>query len=390
MQVYLVGGAVRDALLGLPVADKDFMVVGATADELLAQGFCQVGADFPVFLHPDTHAEYALARLERKTGTGHTAFSVQASADVRLEDDLLRRDLTINALAMPVHGLFDDTPVGDTVMDFYGGLDDLKHRILRHVSPAFSEDPLRVLRVARFFARLSPLGFVIHDSTAALMTQIAKDGELSTLSRERIWAEFARALMYPAGHCFITCLHQLQILGHILPMLDDALAKPSIYQAAISRLQTACQNNAPLAARLAMLFVDLPSDAISDCLKQLNAPKAIAQFVHVFANHHQTLLKLPAISSDELLTLIEHTKAHKDSTLLMQLYDACQLYQNAPMPYPASWLDDAIHRYQSVSMANIDRTLTGKAIGDELTRQRRIALHGLLGNFQMATALTIF
>ena len=158
MQVYLVGGAVRDAVLGLPITDKDFMVVGATPQVLLDLGFIQVGVDFPVFLHPKTQAEYALARIERKSGVGHTAFQVHADPSVRLEEDLIRRDLTINALAIEVKGLFDETPMTGKVIDFYGGLTDIQNRTLRHVSPAFSEDPLRVLRVARFLPVLHHLG----------------------------------------------------------------------------------------------------------------------------------------------------------------------------------------------------------------------------------------
>lgn len=392
MKVYLVGGAVRDGLLGLPVKDKDFMVVGTDTATMLAHGFSQVGADFPVFLHPDTHAEYALARLERKVGTGHTAFSVQSSPDVSLADDLLRRDLTINALAIEVTGLFDDTPITGEVMDYYGGLDDLHAKVLRHVSPAFSEDPLRVLRVARFYARFAPLGFVIHDDTQALMQSIAAQGELSHLSRERIWQETARAIAEPHGYHYIDCLHRLGILAHLLPTLAERLANYDTYQAMMTRLQNACRANSPLATRLAMLFSVFGDDinGLNDCLTRLNVPKAIGQFIHAFIHYRATLLALPNITAEQLLTVIEHTKAHKDDTLLMSLYDACEIYQNKSMPYPKAWLADAISRYQSIGMANIDSTLTGKAIGDELTRLRTQALYGLIGNFQMANALTIF
>ncbi len=391
MQVYLVGGAVRDGLLGLPIKDKDFMVVGTDAATMLSHGFSQVGADFPVFLHPDTHAEYALARLERKVGTGHTAFDIHSSPDVSLADDLLRRDLTINALAIEVAGLFDDTPITGDVVDYYGGLADLHAKVLRHVSPAFSEDPLRVLRVARFYARFAPLGFIIHDDTQALMQHIADQGELSHLSRERIWQETSRAMGEPHGFYFIDCLHQLGILVHILPILAKRLADNEVYQAMMTRLQNACRRDGSLATRFAMLFSILDdTNELNDCLTRLNAPKAIGQFIHAFVNYHQVLLNLPNITAEQLFTVIEHTKAHKDDTLLMWLYDACEIYQNKSMAYPKSWLHDAISCYQSVSMANIDPALTGKAIGDELARLRKQALYGLLGNFQMANALTVF
>ncbi|UTO05985.1 tRNA nucleotidyltransferase [Moraxella sp. FZLJ2107] len=391
MQVYLVGGAVRDSLLGLPIKDKDFMVVGADAKMLIDQGFSQVGVDFPVFLHPHTHAEYALARLERKSGTGHTAFSVHASPDVTLEDDLIRRDLTINALAIEVNGLFDDTPKTGEVADFYGGVADLHAKILRHVSPAFSEDPLRVLRVARFYARFAPLGFVIHDDTQALMQHIANQGELSHLSRERIWQETSRAMGEPHGFYFIDCLHQLGILVHILPILAKRLADDEVYQAMMTRLQNACRSDGSLATRFAMLLSILDdTNELNDCLTRLNAPKAISQFIHAFVNYHQVLLNLPNITAEQLFTVIEHTKAHKDDTLLMSLYNACEIYQNKSMAYPKAWLNDVITRYQTISMANIDPNLTGKAIGDELSRLRKQALLGLLGNFQMANSLSIF
>lgn len=392
MQVYLVGGAVRDSLLGLPIKDKDFMVVGADAKILIDQGFSQVGVDFPVFLHPHTHAEYALARLERKSGTGHTAFSVHASPDVTLEDDLIRRDLTINALAIEVNGLFDDTPKTGEVADFYGGVADLHAKILRHVSPAFSEDPLRVLRVARFYARFAPLGFRIAPETQTLMQSISGAGELSHLSRERIWSETARAIGESHGYHYIDCLHSLQILADVLPSLAVLFTDHAIYQHTLARLTNACLANTDLATRLSMLFADFgdDKDALNDCLTRLNMPKAPAQFVHAFINYHKILLNIPNITADELLMLIEHTKAHKDSKLLFSLYDACVIYQNKSMTYPKFWLNDVIMHYQTISMANIDPNLTGKAIGDGLSRLRKQALLGLLGNFQMANSLSIF
>jgi len=178
MKIYLVGGAVRDALLGLPVTERDWVVVGATPDEMQAKGFRPVGQDFPVFLHPKTQEEYALARTERKSGHGYGGFSFHAAPDVSLEDDLVRRDLTINAMAREE---------GGQVIDPFNGRHDLKARLLRHVSPAFAEDPLRVLRVARFAARYHWLGFRVADDTLALMRQLADSGELDYLVAERVW-----------------------------------------------------------------------------------------------------------------------------------------------------------------------------------------------------------
>lgn len=185
MHIYLVGGAVRDRLLGLPVHERDYVVVGAHAEELLALGFTPVGRDFPVFLHPQTREEYALARIERKQGHGYTGFACYASADVTLEDDLLRRDLTINAIAEEENG---------TLHDPYGGLKDLEARVLRHVSPAFREDPLRVLRAARFAARFHHLGFTLAPETQRLMQEMVASGELAHLTPERVWKELEKVL----------------------------------------------------------------------------------------------------------------------------------------------------------------------------------------------------
>ena len=195
MKVYLVGGAVRDQLLGRPIKDKDFVVVGATVTDMLAAGFHQVGADFPVFLHPDTQEEYALARTERKLGHGYQGFSVYASPAVTLKEDLQRRDLTVNAMAIEVTSLTDNRPISGDVIDYYGGLQDIKDKILKHVSEAFSEDPLRVLRTARFYSRYYDLGFSIAEETIELMQMLVDSGELAHLSAERIWQESSRAIM---------------------------------------------------------------------------------------------------------------------------------------------------------------------------------------------------
>ncbi|HHO68262.1 MAG TPA: multifunctional CCA tRNA nucleotidyl transferase/2'3'-cyclic phosphodiesterase/2'nucleotidase/phosphatase, partial [Gammaproteobacteria bacterium] len=185
METYLVGGAVRDELLGLPVKERDWVVVGATPEQMRALGFRQVGRDFPVFLHPETGEEYALARTERKSGHGYTGFTVHASPDVTLEQDLARRDLTINAMAM--------TPDGELI-DPFNGREDLENGLLRHVSPAFVEDPVRILRVARFAARFAKWGFHVAHATHALMRRMVADGEVDYLVPERVWAELEKAL----------------------------------------------------------------------------------------------------------------------------------------------------------------------------------------------------
>jgi len=213
MEIFLVGGAVRDALLGLPVHDRDWVVVGATAEAMLAQGFRQVGKDFPVFLHPQSGEEYALARQERKTGRGHQAFAFDFAPEVSLEADLLRRDLTINAMAQAADG---------RLVDPYGGQADVQARVLRHVSPAFAEDPLRVLRLMRFHARFAPLGFTIAAETLELCRAMVAAGELQHLSAERIWAECEKALASPAPQAFFSGLQAVGALNVLGFEVSDA------------------------------------------------------------------------------------------------------------------------------------------------------------------------
>lgn len=217
MQRYLVGGAVRDQLLNIEVYDKDWVVVGATPDELIKQGYVAVGKDFPVFLHPETKQEHALARTERKVGAGYTGFECYFAPDVTLEEDLQRRDLTINAIAQHPDG---------TLIDPYHGQQDLEDRMLRHVSEAFVEDPLRVLRVARFAAKLSHLGFRVADETMALMRSIAESGELAHLTAERVWQEWHKSLATPDPQVFIEVLRACGALAIVLPELDQLFGVP--------------------------------------------------------------------------------------------------------------------------------------------------------------------
>ncbi len=210
LNVYLVGGAVRDGLLGVEVYDQDWVVTGATAEQMLAQNFQQVGKDFPVFLHPTTKEEYALARTERKAGEGYHGFDVFADPSVTLEEDLIRRDLTINAMAQTQSG---------QLIDPYGGKKDIEARVLKHVSEAFSEDPLRVLRVARFAAKLKPFGFNIAPETQHLMTQMVNSGELSALTPERVWQELVKALNTESPQVFFEVLDSVGAIEVLFPCL---------------------------------------------------------------------------------------------------------------------------------------------------------------------------
>jgi len=217
LNYYLVGGAVRDKLLGLAVKDRDWVVVGSDTDKMLALGFKQVGADFPVFLHPKTSEEYALARTERKSGKGYQGFECNSSETVTLEEDLLRRDLTVNAIAEDVHG---------TLIDPYNGAKDIENRVLRHVSPAFAEDPLRVLRVARFAARFSALGFQIAEETLQLCRQISLSGELTHLSPERVWQETQNALCTDSPEVYFKVLSEVGALEILFPEIATLFGVP--------------------------------------------------------------------------------------------------------------------------------------------------------------------
>lgn len=263
MDIYLVGGAVRDKLLSLPVTDRDWVVVGATPEAMLAQGFKQVGADFPVFLHPKTHEEYALARTERKQGRGYHGFSVYSAPDVTLEDDLKRRDLTINAMAQAADG---------AIIDPFSGQQDLQNHVLRHVSGAFAEDPLRILRTARFAARFAAQGFAVHPDTLQLMQAMTAAGEVADLVPERIWQELQRALHEASAVTFFQVLHSCGALVQLLP----EFAEPKLRQQALGALQQLQQHlpQADTAQRLAALLLPLSSAQASKRSALLKAPKA--------------------------------------------------------------------------------------------------------------------
>ncbi|MCH2558285.1 MAG: multifunctional CCA addition/repair protein [Alcanivorax sp.] len=257
MDIYLVGGAVRDELLGLPVKERDWVVVGATPQQLIDQGFKPVGKDFPVFLHPDTREEYALARTERKSGHGYSGFVFHAEPDVSLEQDLIRRDLTVNAMARTADG---------EIIDPFGGKRDLKARLLRHVSPAFTEDPLRVLRVARLAARYRWMGFRVAEETLELMTRITISGELAHLPAERVWKETNRALMERSPQAYFQTLHDCGALAELFPELAHLDGVPQcpdhhptvdVLTHQYRCLAQAARQQLPLTSRYALLCHDL-------------------------------------------------------------------------------------------------------------------------------------
>ncbi len=259
MRIYLVGGAVRDRLLGREASERDWVVVGARPDDLIRLGYRPVGSDFPVFLHPETHEEYALARTERKIGQGYHGFTFHAEPDVTLEEDLRRRDLTVNAIAQ------DDS--GDLI-DPFGGQRDLNDRLLRHVSPAFNEDPLRVLRVARFAARFAPLGFRVADETLQRMADMAHGGEVAALTPERVFQELRRALMEPAPEQFVRILAACDAWPAIFPLLQD-------FEAVAQVLRQASNDELPEAARFACMA--LHAESVRDLCQALRVPRAFRE-----------------------------------------------------------------------------------------------------------------
>ena len=386
MQIYLVGGAVRDQLLQQPVKDKDFVVVGATASEMLDAGFQQVGADFPVFLHPTTHEEYALARTERKQGSGYKGFSVHASPDVSLKEDLQRRDLTINAMAIEVVSLTDDTPVSGDVIDYYGGLQDLESHILRHVSGAFSEDPLRVLRTARFFGRYYDLGFSISEDTLALMRQLVRSGELAHLSAERIWQESSRATMQLSPQVYWQQLFEIGALTEYFTPLHDAWENTFIRETVQTALYFAGQMRLNLSQRWALLMTSLtpslchcenaePNSHLSTAIKNINAignkakvPKSHTQFATLFVQQAEKLSTINTLSAAEKIDLIQGCGAHKEPNKLSQLLVCSHVLQLATQHRQ---MMIALNSFHAIGMTDIAPNLKGPAIGAAL-RQSRI------------------
>ena len=380
MQVYLVGGAVRDGLLGRPVTDKDFVVVGSSVEQMLAAGFQQVGADFPVFLHPTSHEEYALARTERKQGHGYQGFSVHASPDVTLQQDLQRRDLTINAMAIEVTSLTDDTPITGEVIDYYGGLYDIEQKTLRHVSDAFGEDPLRVLRVARFYGRYHALGFSISNDTLQLMRKLATSGELSHLSCERVWQESSRATMQVSPHIYWQTLFDIGALDDYFAPLGQAWQNTTVKETVQTALYFAGQMQLNLSQRWALLMASLDdalfhlkndattaSKSISSLGQSAKVPKAHTQFASLFVEQAQQLNNIDELNAAQKIDLIQACSAHKAPEKISQLLVTSQVLQLA-IHHRQMML--ALSSYHAIGMPDIAGDLKGPAIGAALRGAR--------------------
>ena len=402
MQIYLVGGAVRDKLLGLEVKDRDYVVVGATPEQMAAQGYRPVGADFPVFLHPQTKEEYALARTERKTGRGYKGFTVYAAPDVTLEDDLRRRDLTINAMAESEDGV---------LLDPFGGANDLRNGVLRHVSPAFAEDPVRVLRVARFAARYADRGFKVAEATAALMRRMVESGEVDHLVAERVWAETERALAEQEPPRFFEVLRDCGALARVFPEIDAlfGVPQPPKYHPEVDTglhtmmvLAQATRLSADLRVRFAALVHDLGKgqtpeaewpkhrgheergvELVNNLCRRLRVPNEYRELAVAVTRYHLRCHKATELRAGTVLETLEAVDAFRRPERFEQFLLACEAdvrgrtgWEDKPYPQ-GDVLRRAFEAAQQVDTSAIaveNKDANGNAIGEKIRRARISAI----------------
>ena len=395
MKVYIVGGAVRDRLLGLPVKDRDWVVVGATPEQMRAQGFRPVGKDFPVFLHPETHEEYALARTERKTAPGYHGFTFHAAPDVTLEEDLGRRDLTINAMAESDDG---------TLVDPFDGRRDLELRLLRHVGPAFVEDPVRILRLARFAARF---GFGVAPETLALMRSMVASGEVDALVPERVWQEIARGLMEDVPSRMFLVLRECGALARLLPEVDALFGIPqrADYHPEVDTgdhvmrvVDYAASANLPLPARFAALMHDLgkaltPPEVLPHHIgheprgekpllalcERLRVPADCRDLARLVTLYHTKVHTAGQLRPDTVLRLFRDTDALRRPERFGQLLQVCIAdargrlhFESAPYPQ-ADWLQAMLEAARAVDAGEIARQCQDKRAIPEAVDKARVA-----------------
>ncbi|WP_374666327.1 multifunctional CCA addition/repair protein [Ramlibacter sp.] len=413
MQTYMVGGAVRDALLGLPVRDRDWVVVGATPARMIAAGFLPVGRDFPVFLHPKTREEYALARTERKSGRGYHGFQFHTAPDVTLQEDLARRDLTINAIAQDDEG---------RLIDPYGGQADLQARRLRHVTEAFREDPVRILRVARFAARFSE--FTLAPETLALMQAMVQDGEVDALVPERVWQELARGLMEPTPSRMFELLRQCGALARLLPEVNRLWGVPqrAEYHPEVDTgvhlmmvLDMSARLEAPLEVRFACLTHDLgkgttPADVLprhigheersarllQGVCDRLRVPTDCRELADVVAREHGNIHRSETLAPAAVVRLLERCDALRKPQRFAQALQACECdargrlgFQEQPYPQRDRLLQ-ALQAARAVATATIAqaaqaRGLTGPEVGRQIHHARVRAVAEALQDAPAAT-----
>jgi tRNA nucleotidyltransferase (CCA-adding enzyme) len=399
MQVYLVGGAVRDHLLGYPYHEKDYVVVGATPDQLLSLGYQPVGKDFPVFLHPETKDEYALARTERKSGQGYHGFEFYTDPSVSLEDDLIRRDLTINAIAMDEEG---------NIYDPYLGQQDLENKILRHVSDAFVEDPLRVLRIARFAARYKSLGFTVAPETLELMQQLTQSGELDALTPERVWKETSRALMENHADEYFQVLRHCGALKVLFPEIDALFGIPQRpeYHPEIDcgihtmmSVQQACLANYSLDVRFAVLVHDLgkaltPKDQlprhimheergvqlVTNICDRLKVPTSIKQLSLAVCKEHLKCHQALQLKAGTIWRLLQRLDVLRRPERVQAFVQACECDSRGRLglenrEYPqAQFILEAMALVRNIKAQDLPAEIKGPEIGEMLIEKRIEAL----------------
>ncbi|MGJ8580713.1 MAG: multifunctional CCA addition/repair protein [Psychromonas sp.] len=396
MQVFLVGGAVRDKLLGIEVKDQDFVVTNSTPDNMLAQGFTQVGKDFPVYLHPVTGEEYALARTERKQGIGYTGFTCYAGEDVTLEDDLGRRDLTINAIAQATDG---------QLIDPYSGHQDITAKVLRHISPAFSEDPLRVLRVARFAARFAHLDFKIAAETLQLMSEIAVSGELQSLTPERVWVETEKALRTDSPQVYFQVLRDCGALAALFPEIDNLYGVPAPKRwhpeidtgiHTLMVVEQACLLSDSVAFRFACLVHDLgkaltpesewPShkghgikglSVIKKFCKRLKVPNECRDLALLVSEHHTNIHSAFELRASTMVGIMDKCDAWRKPQRFQQMLQCCVADSKGRtgfelLPYPtAHYMWQAFQQALTADIqAIIKQGFQGSEIRNKLQQQR--------------------
>ncbi|MGB0473510.1 MAG: multifunctional CCA addition/repair protein [Porticoccaceae bacterium] len=398
MEIYLVGGAVRDSLLNYPSTENDWVVVGATPEQMTEQGYRAVGQDFPVFIHPKTSEEYALARTERKSGHGYKGFEFYTSTEVTLEQDLIRRDLTINAMAQDTDG---------TIIDPYGGQQDLEKKILRHVSEAFTEDPLRVLRVARFAARYHHLGFTIADETMDLLKSIVAKGEMEFLVAERVWKETSRALSEQSPHVYIEVLKQCGALAEILPEIEALFGVPqrADYHPEVDTgihtlmaLKQSAKISDSGAVRFGVLVHDvgkaltpeavLPSHTgheasglpiVKAMCERLGVPNQYRQLALAVTEYHLHSHKARELKPATILRLFQNIGALRDTSHLRDFLYCCEADARGRAGFeditylPKQYLTDALLAVKQVDISDlVANGVKGAEIGKQL-KQRQIA-----------------
>lgn len=363
MQTFLVGGAVRDKLLNFPWHEHDWVVVGATPEQLEAEGYVPVGKDFPVFLHPKTNEEYALARTERKTAPGYKGFTFYTSPDVSLEEDLRRRDLTINAIAEDADGKLTDP---------YGGQRDIEACLLRHVSDAFAEDPVRILRVARFAARYHHLGFTVAPETQHLMQAIVSSGEADHLVAERVWKELGRALQERHPEVFMLCLEQCGAIDRIMPEL-----KRQAFRGIFTQV---CASSKDTLIRFAALMCKLTPDSVLQYCARLAVPKDFRELAIATINTLEFYQPGQALKEHQTLKILSDLDAFRRPERFAQCLNACQVISGNALT--SALLAKGLKLCQDIDLKDIAASgFKGKAFGEELARRRLLALKNISHSF---------